>query len=350
MDEDLEKNDLGQEDTTEQAEQNYDNYDFEQEDIPQPVKLHIPVWVYALLIVIVALDLISLIQFPTVVSEYKIYKTAKSRIEAGETSKAITELLEVAENHTDSLPVLVKLVDLSMENGYYDIAGYIIDSYLEGESVSDEEYDKLNGYFTKLDNYYTSSTAVEEVFTAAPNQDTLDEEYYNYVRTHLEALLHTEGKDDAYLCYTLSMVSADTETSKDYLQQCYEIDPECFDVRAQLGVVYRRLGDLEKARFYTEEALSKDNSDLSALRSMATIVLVEGDLEGGLIFAEEAYNSDPEGLYVRETYLIALTVNNKGKEAQVIQDEMAAVEEYLAEDTLQLLNGEISLEDYYIGE
>lgn len=323
--------------------------DFEEIDL-QPIKLQVPKWVMALIVLIIILEVFSWLKFPRTVGDYKVYKQAQSRIDRSEASAAVNDLLEVAKRHPGSIPIMTKLVDLSMENGYYDIAGYVIDSYISGKSLSDEEYNRVDRHYTKLENYYNSVTAVGEIIAAAPGQDTMGAEYYDYIKTQLEELLYTEGQDDAYLCYTLAMISGDSQTAQDYLQTCYEIDPECFDVRAQLGIVYRRMGRLEEAGTMIEEALQKDKADSSALRGKASLAMVEGDTQAGLQAAREAYLSDPDGVYVRETYLIALTVNGMQEEAQAIRSEMENAGEELEQDTLQLLAGELTLMDYYVGE
>lgn len=321
--------------------------DYNQE--PVPIKLRIPVWVIVLFLGVVILEIISLIHFPKVLKDYKVYMLAESRISQGETSAAINDLYAVAEAHPDSIPVMVKLVELSMDNGYYDMAAYIIDTYLAGKSVSDLEYNMIDRYYTRLDKYYNSLSSIDTIVTEAPNKETPDESYYNYIKSHIEGLLHTEGQDDAYLYYTLGMIAGDATNSLDYLQQCYELDPECFDVRAQLGIVFRRMGRLGEARIMIEEALSKDKEDANALRAMATLAMVENDLQGGLEAAEAAYTIDPDGLYIRETYLIALTMNQLADQAKVIRTELEGAD-LLEQDTLQLLNGEMTLHDYYIGE
>ncbi len=324
--------------------------DFEEAG-PEPVKLRIPVWVLALLAVIVVLEVISWISFPQTVRDYKIYKEAGNRVENSEASSALEELLEVAERHPDSIPIMIKLTELSMKTGYYDIAGYVIDTYLVGKSLEDEDYNTIDRHYIRLENYFNSVAAVTKVVEEAASQGlTGEEEHLSYLREQIEKLMYTEGQDDAYLNYNMAMLSPDSRTILDYLQTCYEIDPECLDVRAQLGVVYRRLGQLEEAGEILEEALQKDKRDSGALRASATLAMVEGDLQAGLRAAKDAYESSSDGRYVRETYLIALTVNGMQEEAQVIRNEIEQSGEVLEENTLQLLAGEISLRDYYIGE
>ena len=65
--------------------------------------------------------------------------------------------------------------------------------------------------------------------------------------------------------------------------------------------------------------------------------------------AKSAYEVSPDSLYVRDTYLVTLHVNGYTKEANTMIGEIEEIEGALDEDTRQLLNGEISLEDYYMG-
>jgi len=64
--------------------------------------------------------------------------------------------------------------------------------------------------------------------------------------------------------------------------------------------------------------------------------------------AQKAYEADPDGLYIRETYLIALTLNDRKEDALTIRNEMIATGDGVDTDTDQLLLGQITLEDYYV--
>lgn len=51
---------------------------------------------------------------------------------------------------------------------------------------------------------------------------------------------------------------------------------------------------------------------------------------------------------IRETYLIALHFNDLIEEAQVIKNEIIELQGQLEEETQKLLEGEITLEEYYV--
>lgn len=346
-----EANEYGEEDVVnEDAMKNDENAS--EEDIPygEALKFRVPVGIIVFLVTVIALDLICMIRFPKVLADYKIFALAEERIDNGETSLAINELYDLAEKHQKSVPIMVKLVDLSMENGYYDMAGYAIDTYLVGKSISDSEYNRIDGYYEKLENYYATYDAIEKIVSSMTDQDTSDETYYDNIKTQLLSLLQEEGQDYAYVYYYLGLVEEDKVAARDYLLLSYENDPNCFDARAQLSIMSRRLGDIEGAKQYALEALDMDKQDTTALRAMATIALVEGDLEKGLQYAEDAYNIYPDGGYIRDTYAIALYANGREEDSKRITDEITASGLTLEEDTIQFLNGEMTLEEYYIGE
>lgn len=343
-DESMNRADGGNDDT------GYEEFHSENNSYGEAGKFHVPVSIIAFLLLIIALDLFCMIKFPRVISDYKIYKLAEDRIADGETSAAINDLYDVAERHTDSVPIVIKLVDLSMKKGYYDTAGYIIDTYLVGKSLEDEEYNRINSYYLKLENCYNAYEAVDKIFNPAAGQDEADEAYRDNIKKQLNALLSHSDMDKAYIYYYLGLMESEIMAARDYLQQCYNLDPECLDIRVQLSIMNRRLGDMELAKQYAEEARDKDRRDAGALRAMSTIALAEGKLQEGLRYAEDAYSINPDGIYIRDTYLIALSANGRNEDAEAVREEISQQGQALEDDTLRFLKGEITLEEYYIGE
>lgn len=309
----------------------------------------IPIWVVLFMLAVLVLDAISMIRFPDVMRDYKVYIMAEEKIENGETQQTLNDLFTMAEKHSSSAPVIIKSIDLCMKNGYYDMAAYLQNEYLYGKELSDLEYNRMNAYYDQLEAYYITWNAIEQIYIDAP-QDTMDESYYKENKKKLEQLLKDETQYQPLVYYYLGLTEADTKSSIHYLKQCYNLDPELYDIRVQLGLRYRRLGDLIRTKQLNIEALSKEKADFGALRSMAIIKLLEEDMANGLTFAKEAYESSKDGLYVLETYMIALYFNGEKEEAQVIRNEIIELQGALDEDTEQLLDGKLTLYDYYIGE
>jgi len=312
-------------------------------------RLAVPAWVLVFLCLIVVLEVICMIRFPTVFNEYKTYMTSEAKAANGDTGKVIADLYKITDAHPDSYKVILKTIDLSMKNGYYDVAGNVFDKYLVGINLSDSDFSRMTSYSLQLKKYYRTCDAVDSILkkaTGAGNTGNID---YKAITNDLNALLAQPEQDEAVIYYYLGVITQENiESAKNQLQKSYDINPECFDVRVQLGVMYRHLGDFEKAKKLNLEALQKDRSDAGALRSNAIIQMLEGDIDGGAATAKKAYEAYPDGMYIRESYLIALTLDNKKEEALKIQKEMTAAGEVLDEEAASLLNGDITLEDYYV--
>lgn len=314
------------------------------------VKLHVPIGVVAFLLLILVLVVVSMRQFPKVFNDYKIYNKAEERVRNGETSATIMDLYEVVERHPDSLPIVVKLVDVAMENGYYDIAGHVVKEYLVGEELEDSTYNRIDRYMLKLDRYYNTYDRIETILSTLPEQGMADEAYMEGIKQQMLSLLEDRNTDKPYVYYMLGMIESDGIKAREYLQQSFNLDAECFDIRVRLAVIIRRQGDTNQAKRYVEDALRKDKQDVGALRAMSTILLAEGDLPQGLKYAEEAYTQYAEGDYVRDTYLVALHANDRREEARAIKEEMLGLNQTLDEDTVRFLEDKMTLEEYYIGE
>ncbi|WP_276930021.1 tetratricopeptide repeat protein [Herbinix luporum] len=321
----------------------------ESEYANKDIKLKVPLPVILFLIAIIAISVFSMIRFPSTLQDYKIYKNAKERIKNGETSQTLNDLHTLVEKYPDSLPIVIRTIEQCMENGYYDNAGYLHNTYMVGKSISDSEYEWVNKYLSWLDDYYNTLDQIEIIFNQLSEDDATEEELdYAEIENKLKDLLYKEDTSNAVVYYYLALVTDSTKQAIEYLEECYEADPECFDVRVRLAIMYRRVGDFEKARKFTDEALGKDKIDSGALRSLAILHMLEQNMEEALKVAEEAYNNYSDGEYIRETYLIALHFNDLIEEAQVIKNEIIELQGQLEEETQKLLEGEITLEEYYV--
>lgn len=311
-------------------------------------KLKVPIPVILILLVIIALSLIGMIRFPQVLKDYKAYKTAKERINNGETSHALNDLYSLTEKYPDSLPIIIRTVEQSLENGYYEQAGYIHDTYMVGKALSDSEYDWAIMYTSWLDKYYKTLEQINIIYEESADSEDLNSYDYENILEKLKILLYEEAYNHAIVNYYLGMIDENVDNAIEYLEKGYEIDPNCFDTCVQLGLRYRRKGEYEKARAFTNEALRKDKSDPGALRSIAILDLLEGNPEEALVNAEAAYHSYADGIFVRDTYMIILYFNGKNEEANVIKNEIVEVNGSIDEDTQRLLDGKITIEEFYV--
>ena len=321
-------------------------------NIPEEKK-GIPVQILLFLLASLILAGVSMMRFPKSLSEYRIYQEAKERMEQGETAAALQDLFEVLEEHPNSVPLILKLIDCSMEAGYYDHAGYVFNEYLVGKELTDSQYTRMMRYSNRLDSYYLTCDAMDALLSGVDTQADLSEEAAEELSLWFReeiAKLHKDPKQDqALLYYYDAMFSEDLETQRDMLRKAYEEDSELFDTRVLLANAERGLGNLTEAHSCLEDAISKEKQDAGALRGLSVLAMLEGREEEALALAKSAYEVSPDSLYVPDTYLVTLHVNGHTKEANTMIEEIEEIEGALDEDTRQLLNGEISLEDYYMG-
>lgn len=327
---------------------------FETNELGKSKKIHPLVFVFLMFSVLLAG--VSMGLFPEIFSDYKVFQQAEERTKNGETSEALQELYEVQERHPNSLPVTLELIELSMDTGYYDLAAYAFNEYLVGKNLSDSQYARMMRYSRRLDSYYVTYDAVEELMTeldAMAAEDESPEAAENqaeWFRGELAKLHEDESQDQAFLYYYEGITAQDEEEYYDCLKKAYTEDPELFDVRVLLGNAERSRGNLEEAKVYLTAAIAKDVRDAGALRGLAVLAMLEEDFEEGLARARQAYEADPNSMYVRDTYLIALHVNGDTAGEQAMIKEIEALEGALEEDTKQLLDGTMTLQEYYMKE
>jgi len=277
---------------------------------------------------------------------------------------SMDRMLSSLEEDPDNMVTAIALVEIAMKYSYYDYAAYTIDNYLAGKNVSDDVYDRMTGYIDIMNKYYDTYDLINEswayyseLITALDSdeleEEVKEEEYLKLIKDfhdEIETYLGDESYDQAFLYYQLAGSCQDEQERIEHLKDCIAADGNYFDAKAQLGVSYRRQGDLEEARAILEEAYAVNKEVYSVIRGLATLELTEGNLTQGLEYAKAAYDMYPEGTYVVDTYLIALMANGQMEEAQALIGEWEAQEYEFDDDFYAFQRGEMTLEEYYIGE
>lgn len=193
----------------------YNTADLESDQEEEKKKsTRIPIWVVLFMLAVLLLDAVSMIRFPDVLMDYKTYIRAEEKIENGETQQALSDLLALAERHSGSSPVIIKSIDLCMENGYYDMVGYLQNEYLYGKELSDLEYDRMTAYYDRLEPYYTTCNAIEQIYNDVTG-DALDESYYKEISKKLEQLLEDTTQYQPLVYYYLGLTEADTKSDSE---------------------------------------------------------------------------------------------------------------------------------------
>lgn len=284
-------------------------------------------------------------RFPKVLRCYKIYEKAEAMAESGDIGAAVDGLNTVVDQYPESIPVATRLVDIAMGGGCYDAAAYVLSNNLSGKEMAEDTVARLNQYIDKIERYYDSCDAIENMeLDTSMSQDEALKAGYDYITE----LLNDPDQDKAVLYYYLSMFTEDSDEARSSLEKCIHEDDNFLDAKVQLATLSRRQGDLPNAESYYNEVLHADKSYSGALRGLAIIRLLEGKKEEGLDLASKAYELDPEGAYVWETYVIALEENAKDTDADALIQEYLSKANELDADLQSYLDGNLSLQDYYI--
>lgn len=272
---------------------------------------------------------------------------------------ALDDMLDDLEEDPDDLEMAVTLVDVAMKYSYPNYAAYAMDTYLAGKSVSDDVYDRISGYYDELEIYYNTCDLIDEIWESfsedieALGEDGAEEDYMQLIQIchdEIEEYLGMEEYDQALLYYDLAYICQDEEERVEHLWECVGYDENYYDAQAQLGTYYRRQGDLERARTILEASYLVNREAYPVLRSLATLELVEGNLEQGLDFAQQAYDLYEEGDYVADTYLVALIANGEMEKAETLIREWENKGYIFDDDFYSFQMGDMTLEEYYIGD
>ena len=266
---------------------------------------------------------------------------------------AMDNLLDILEEDPDNMEAAMDLVDIAMEYSYYDYASYTFNQYLADKEVSDKKYRKIVGYVDKLNIYYDTCDLSDEIWEQVYEDIGEDGDVYEILDEYSQILSEYIGNnnyDQALIYYYLGYMAVEDEKRLEYLTECVSINPCYFEAQAQIATYYRRQGDLEKARQILEETYAVNKEDYAVLRSYATLELVEGNLEKGLDFAYRAYEAYEDGEYVIDTYIVALAANDELEKARELVSEYENRDYIFDDDLYEFLDGNMTLEDYYIGE
>lgn len=283
---------------------------------------------------------------------YTVYSTQAGM---GQVVTAMDGILTELEENPDDMDMAILLADIAMEYSYFDYAAYAINEYLVDKSVSDEEYDRITGYIEELEIYYATAEELDNIWaslTEPVEGEELDlEAVYSSYHDKVQEFVGDERYDQARVHYELYYCCLyEEEEMLQHLKDCIAEDPCYYGAQAQLAVYHRRKGDFETAREILQKTYFRNREDYSVLRAYATLELAEGNLEDGLIYAEEAYKQYADGEYVIDTYLIALTANGRQEEADALLREYEDAGYYFDEDFYAFQMGDMTLEEYYVGE
>lgn len=312
------------------------------------IKYPIPLQLWLTMAVVAVMVIISMLRFPGVFKTYWAYQDAKQQQQEDCVYTAMNQYNIVLESYPTASSIAVDMTDMAMKYSFYDSASYIIDEYLVGKEVTDSIYNRIEGYFVTLDEYYNTYDTVDAI--VADMEESGQVLQTSWLMGELENLLNQPGYDKELLYYYMGWISETEEEQVDYLKKCVEINNNYPDAAAQVANYYRRNNQLTEAKAYLEPILKRFRDSPDLLRSIAILEMLDGNADQGLAYAAYAYEVNPEGEYVADTYAVALSQNGRLDEAKDLLDQNADGEmsAYFDDETLEILEGKISLEDYYI--
>ena len=313
----------------------------------QAVRYPIPWFFYPIAFIVLLLTVFAYFRMPKSLSDYRIYASAETQIEDGMLYDTLAQLMDVVERHPNSTDLAARLVTLSMDYGCYDFAAYCMNTYLAGRSLSDTTYGNMLHYQSVLNRYYDTLDELDSL-SEQLGEDTPQELGAVIIKEKLEDMKDDPKMFPSVVWYYLSMMADDPQESMTYLENCLDENPMNFAARTQLGTLYRRSGDLDTARTHYEQVLRYEKTEAQACRCMAVLALLENRMDEALSYARTAYESDPDADYVRETYLIALSFHQNKEEMNRLRQELSDAGTPVEEDTEALLQGETTLQEYYI--
>lgn len=275
----------------------------------------------------------------------KSISLAEKKAADGFVKTALSDLKGELDSKEVSIDIPWKMMELAMEHHYYDYADRVANDYLDGKEVSDEQFVAWKQWDAKLEQYFATNYKIKEIGDSIETiEDVVEAE------AAFQALIDENTYDNALLYYAMSSLSLTVGGKIDYLNKAIETDDGYAYMSAELGNLYRRQGELEKAKKLLEAAYEKDKETAVTLRGKAVMEILEGRGEKALEYAKRACEISPEGEFVTETYIIALAAAGKTEEAEKEKESKEKDGYIFKEDTIRCMRGEITPEKYYIEE
>lgn len=296
-------------------------------------------------IVLAVVLVLSFTILPQSIKEYRNYNESYNELWKGN----YQVLMDVKDDLNLKVVEAAEIYASAMNKGQYEFAIEVFNKYLANKKVNDTTYnivmsfdDNMKTYCDTVDNIMSIQNLVSE--------DTSVEEYYYLAKNEINNMIESNNYNTGVCYYYLGLLTEDQQEAKGYYEKALENDEKFQDSRVELATIYRREGNINTAKDMYNKALSIDDSNAGAFRGLAIIKLLSNDTKEAAKLAEEAYKCNRSASYVYETLIIALTKNGQVKEAEKYIKEYESLGGVIEEDTQELLDDKVSLEDYYIND
>ena len=332
-------------------------------------KLRVPKWMTACVAVAVIAAVVMCVYLVSAFGEYHsigkkavaeredVLRTAQEMAESGKQWSALGTIEEYLQDNPTNRDMAMEGTRMAMKYGLYDYAAYFIQNYISEKTSTRGEIREINGYVDKINRYYDTGDAIQAVFDglAEIDAESMSEAEIEQLRQSIRDRILNFTKDKQYdegLAYISAAyyASADEEEAKEYLLKAADFPTAAPEACGRLAVYERQRGDFSKAEEWIKkgEAVNGENTELA--RAKATILLAKGEYEAALPISEEIYSLAPDYMYVADTYAVNLYALGMTDKMEEIISKAAETNYEFAEDFYQLINGEISVREYYVSE
>lgn len=315
------------------------------------LRFNVPLKIKLFLALIVVVFCVALTKFPAVLPTYKTFLKADAHMENREYTYALEQYMLVLEEYPDSLPVIFKASEAAMGAQYFGELEGIIDRYLIGRTVDDDDYNTAMRYINTLDIYWESYIEIDNIFREIDTLQTENpEEKTEYLRNGLLDIVENSSCDKTLIYYYLGYIADDMETTLEYFKLSTQQNSKFYYTYSDYGNALRRVGKIEEAKAVYYTALELNACDASSLRGLSIAQLLEGDKQAALENMRKSYAIEPDGSYIREAFIICLYENELTEEADALLDEYIKIYGGMEDDLTQYLNGELTLQSYYVND
>ncbi|MDF2536879.1 MAG: tetratricopeptide repeat domain protein [Bacillales bacterium] len=301
-------------------------------------KLAIPKWVIAFILIMFAF---TLAMIPSVIPNFKTSVKADREMKNKEYALAYKDYYTLLKKYGESKELAMNSFEAAFKAQKFNEATDILNNRLIDKEFSDTDYQKVSYYADQLNMYYETFDECEFIIKTPENYTTKIQ--------FLENLLKDEKYSKSVIYSYLSIASTeDPNYELKYLKlACEQKEPYTFQF-AEYGNGLRRTGNLEQAMVVLNDALKKNATDATAIRGIGIIQMLKGHPKNGLKTIQKAYDLDPNGFYMSDTLIIALSENNQNEKALKFMKEKQDEGIEFDQTLLDYLDGKVTLENYYI--
>ena len=303
-------------------------------------RFSVPKWIKYFMAALLLITVLMLMQMPSVIGLYEVYRDAERSRNAREYIPASLGYMSVLENYSGSVSIIMNALDSSIGAQNFDYAAYIFEEYLVGKKLTDEQYEQAMGIMAFLDSHYNTQELIQEVLNDH-GEDT------EGAKNALRELIKNSDIDKSLVYFVLANITEDNQARMEYMLLSTKQNELCTYAIAYYGNELRRVGKYDEALNTYNYALSRNASDTYAMRGAGIVMQLMGDIAGGLQIIRKAYDIDPEGRYIKEAIIIALCENAMREEAMTILESSLAGGYVFGQDLYDYLDGKTTMVKYY---